>query len=92
MIRSFKNKETQYLFEEGKTTKFANIIKAATRKLVMLDAAVELKDLKSPPGNRLEPLRGDREGQHSIRINDQWRLCFTWTDNGPEAVEICDYH
>ena len=58
----------------------------------MLDAATELRDLRSPPGNRLEALSGNRAGQHSIRVNDQWRLCFTWTDNGPVNVEIVDYH
>jgi proteic killer suppression protein len=58
----------------------------------MLEAAKELKDLRSPPGNRLEPLAGDRAGQHSIRINDQWRVCFVWTDNGPRDIEIVDYH
>ncbi len=58
----------------------------------MLDAATELRDLRSPPGNRLEALSGNRAGQHSIRVNDQWRLCFTWTDNGPANVEIIDYH
>lgn len=58
----------------------------------MIDAASTLEDLRSPPGNRLEALKGDRKGQHSIRINDQWRVCFKWTDNGPEDVEVCDYH
>jgi proteic killer suppression protein len=64
----------------------------AQRKLQMLDDAAELRDLKSPPGNRLEALSGDRAGQHSVRINDQWRVCFVWTDVGPENVEIVDYH
>jgi len=64
----------------------------ALRKLVMLDAAVQLEDLRIPPGNRLELLRGTRAGQHSIRINDQWRICFIWTPAGPEMVEITDYH
>lgn len=64
----------------------------ALRKLTILDAAVSLDDLRSPSGNRLEALKGDRRGQHSIRINDQWRICFTWTDTGPEDVEIVDYH
>lgn len=59
---------------------------------MILDAAVDLDDLRIPPGNRLEALKGDRRGQHSIRINDQWRICFTWTDTGPEDVEIVDYH
>ena len=65
---------------------------AAERKLILLQAASELDDLKSPPGNRLEALNGDREGQHSIRINRQWRMCFRWTADGPEDVEIVDYH
>jgi proteic killer suppression protein len=64
----------------------------AQRKSQMLDDAAELRDLKSPPGNRLEALSGDRAGQHSVRINDQWRVCFVWTDVGPENVEIVDYH
>ena len=66
--------------------------RVALRKLVMLDAAVVLDDLKAPPGNRLELLKGDRAGQHSIRINDQWRVCFAWTSAGPKDVEIVDYH
>lgn len=64
----------------------------AKRKLDMLDAAANLADLRSPPGNRLESLKGDRKGHHSIRINDQWRICFRWTDQGPEDVQIVDYH
>ncbi len=68
------------------------IERAALRKLVMLDAAETLDDLRVPPGNRLEALRGDRAGQHSIRINQQWRICFHWTDAGPADVEIVDYH
>ncbi|WP_313133991.1 type II toxin-antitoxin system RelE/ParE family toxin [Stutzerimonas nitrititolerans] len=68
------------------------MLNVATRKLAMLNAATELRDLRSPPGNRLEPLHGDRVGQHSIRINDQWRICFVWTDAGPTQVEIVDYH
>ena len=68
------------------------IERAALRKLAMLDAAETLNDLRVPPGNRLEALRGDRVGQHSIRINQQWRICFTWTDAGPQGVQIVDYH
>lgn len=64
----------------------------ALRKLVILDAAVALDELRVPPGNRLEALKGNRVGQHSIRVNDQWRICFTWTDSGPEDVQIVDYH
>lgn len=70
----------------------ADILRATIRKLAMLDAAHVLEDLRSPPGNRLEQLVGDRAGQHSIRINGQWRICFIWTDNGPVDVEIVDYH
>lgn len=69
-----------------------DFFRVAARKVAMLQAAVQLDDLRVPPGNRLEALTGDRGGQHSIRINDQWRVCFRWTDNGPEDVEIVDYH
>ncbi|WP_137974055.1 type II toxin-antitoxin system RelE/ParE family toxin [Pseudomonas sp. F(2018)] len=92
MIRSFKSGETLALFETGNSRRWANVLNVATRKLAMLNAAVELRDLRSPPGNRLEQLHGDRAGQHSIRINDQWRICFVWTDAGPTQVEIVDYH
>lgn len=92
MIRSFKSPETEALFGGRRVAKFANLEKVATRKLQMLDDAVELSDLMAPPANRLEALRGDRKGQHSIRINDQWRICFVWTAAGPEQVEIVDYH
>ncbi len=70
----------------------ADLFRPAVRKIAMLEAAVVLEELRSPPGNMLEALAGDRAGQHSIRINQQWRICFTWTDQGPEAVEIVDYH
>ena len=70
----------------------ADVFDAATRKVTMLTAAATLDDLRVPPANRLESLKGDRKGQHSIRINDQWRICFTWTDQGPEDVEMTDYH
>lgn len=92
MIISFTCKETQEFYETGKGRKFANIRSTAERKLTALAEAVTLESLRSPPGNRLEALLGDRLGQHSIRINDQWRLCFVWTDHGPANVEICDYH
>jgi proteic killer suppression protein len=92
MIKSFRDRDTQALFEGRSVRRFANIAKVAARKLDMLDAARLLDDLRSPPGNRLEPLKGDRVGQHSIRINDQWRICFVWRDEGPRDVEIVDYH
>jgi proteic killer suppression protein len=80
------------LFETGSSRRWANILSVATRKLAMLNAAVGLRDLRSPPGNRLELLQGDRSGQYSIRINEQWRICFEWTAAGPTQVEIVDYH
>jgi len=80
------------LFETGRSRRFAGIATVASRKLVMLDAAETLDFLRSPPGNRLEALKGDRAGQHSIRVNDQYRLCFRWTAASPENVEIVDYH
>ncbi|MGH8320272.1 MAG: type II toxin-antitoxin system RelE/ParE family toxin [Steroidobacteraceae bacterium] len=92
MIKSFRCKETQKLFEAGRSKTFGSITKVATRKLALLDAATTLDFLRSPPGNRLEALKRDRAGQHSIRINDQWRVCFRWTTEGPEDVEIVDYH
>ena len=92
MIRGFRCADTQALFETGKSRRFARILRVTTRKLVQLDNAHELRDLASPPGNRLESLRGDRSGQHSVRINDQFRLCFVWTSEGPQDVEIVDYH
>jgi toxin HigB-1 len=92
MIKSFRCKDTQKLFEAGRSKKFGSVAKVATRKLAQLDAAETLEFLASPPGNRLEALTRDRVGQHSIRINDQWRVCFRWTATGPEDVEIVDYH
>lgn len=92
MIRSFKCTETQRLFETGRSRRFSAIGKVALRKLDQLDNVTMLKSLSVPPGNRLEALSGERLGQFSIRINDQWRLCFRWTDEGPEDVEIVDYH
>ena len=92
MIRSFRCSETRSLFETGRSRRFAAIARVAMRKLALLDAAETLEFLAAPPGNRLEILRGDRVGRHSIRINDQWRLCFRWTGAGPEDVEIVDYH
>ena len=91
-IQSFRCKETQLIYEGVLSQRFNNIRSVVERKLQMLDDAVELKDLASPPGNRLEQLSGNRAGQHSIRVNDQWRMCFKWGDHGPEDVELTDYH
>lgn len=92
VIQSFRCADTQSLFETGKSRRFSGILNVATRKLAQLAAAETLEFLRSPPGNRLEALRGDRAGSYSIRINDQFRLCFRWTAKGPEDVEIVDYH
>jgi proteic killer suppression protein len=92
VIKSFGCAETQALFETGKSKRFGAILKVATRKLTQLEAATTLEFLRSPPGNRLEALKGSRKGQHSIRINDPWRICFRWMKAGPEDVEIVDYH
>ena len=92
MIKSFRCPDTQALFETGKCRRFSGIANVATRKLAQLDAAHTLDFLRSPPGNRFEALRGSRAGQYSIRVNDQFRLCFHWTPAGPEDVEIVDYH
>jgi proteic killer suppression protein len=91
MIRSFKCKETQALFEGKSPRRFRTIQGVAERKLTQLDAAQTLDFLRSPPGNRLEKLSGNRDGQWSIRINAQWRVCFVWTDQGAVDVEIVDY-
>jgi proteic killer suppression protein len=97
MINSFKNQASEDVFN-GKATKAAlrlcpkNIWKIAFRKLDQLDSVLSLEELRVPPGNRLEPLSRDRKGQHSIRINDQYRICFIWTETGPMNVEITDYH
>ena len=91
-IQSFRCTDTRQLFETGSCPRFTNILAVATRKLQQLDSAETLGFLRSPPGNMLEALKGDRAGQHSIRINGQWRICFVWTDVGPEDVEIVDYH
>jgi len=92
MIRSFKSKDTEALFRGVLVPALQNLRQVALRKLDMLDAAATLGDLRVPPANRLEALAGNRKGQHSIRINDQFRICFVWTDSGPEQVEIVDYH
>ena len=92
MIRSFREKKTERLFAGESVREFSGIRNVAERKLAMLDSATELKDLLAPPGNRLEKLKGHRTGQYSIRINDQWRICFRWLTDGPHDVEITDYH
>ena len=92
MIQSFKCADTQVLFETGRSRRFANTKDVAERKLTQLAAATTLEFLKSPPGNHLELLKRDREGQYSIRINQQWRICFVWSAEGPVDVEIVDYH
>jgi proteic killer suppression protein len=92
MINSFRCKDTQGLFDDIPSRRFSAIQRVARRKLETLGAATSLADLKVPPGNRLEALKGERRGQHSIRINDQWRLCFRWKDGNAFDVEIVDYH
>ena len=91
-IASFKCKDTQNLFDGRRVRRWVNIERSALRKLAQLDWSVILDDLKVPPGNGLEALKDDRKGQHSIRINAQWRLCFVWTNEGATQVEIVDYH
>jgi len=97
MIRSFADQATEDIFN-GKNSRAARralpqqLVRVALRKLEQLDSVERLEDLRIPPGNRLEALKGDREGQHSIRINEQYRVCFEWSDAGPEAVEVVDYH
>ncbi len=92
MISSFKCKDTQELYEAGTNRRFAPIARVALRKLDMLAAATRVETLRVPPGNRLEQLQGNRGGQWSIRINDQWRVCFCWSGANAENVEIVDYH
>jgi len=92
MIKSFKCRDTEALAKGDRVRRFVNIAGVARRKLRQLEIAGRLEDLRVPPGNRLEALKGDRTGQHSIRINDQWRVCFRWTEAGAEDVEIVDYH
>lgn len=93
MIRSFATKETERLWGRTRSRSIdPRVQQVALRKLRMLASAATLDDLRVPPGNRLEALRGDRRGQHSIRVNDQWRICFVWRDGGAEDVELVDYH
>jgi proteic killer suppression protein len=92
MIQSFKCKDTLALYEGKSPRRFKAFVAVAERKLSQLDAAQTLEFMKAPPGNHLEALKGDRKGQHSVRINDQWRICFVWTPTGPVDVEIVDYH
>ena len=93
MIKLFQDKETEKIFNRQISNKLPqNIQNIARKKLVILDAVTEIEDLRVPPGNRLEVLRGNRKGKHSIRINDQWRICFKWKDGDSYSVEITDYH
>lgn len=93
MIRSFRDSDTERLFKRERIRKLpADLQRIALRKLLVLDAATSLLDLRVPPANRLEKLSGDRQGQHSIRINDQWRICFRWVGADAQDVEIVDYH
>jgi toxin HigB-1 len=93
VIQSFADADTERVWRRQRVRRFgSDLQRTANRKLLIIDAAEALNDLRVPPGNRLEQLRGDRAGQHSIRINDQWRICFTWTAAGAAEVEITDYH
>jgi proteic killer suppression protein len=93
MIKTFRDKETEKVFNRQISSKLPqDIQRVARKKLVILDAAVELNDLRTPPGNRLEALKGNRKGQHSVRINAQWRICFKWRDGDAYDAEIADYH
>lgn len=92
MIRSFSCVDTEALFHSRAVARFRNIERVARRKLLQLHAATELASLRIPPGNQLEALKADRKGQHSLRVNDQWRICFVWQPDGAHNVEIVDYH
>ena len=92
MIKSFRDRDTETLSHDCRVRRFDGIEKPARRKLIILNAATNLDALRVPPGNRLEALKGDRAGQYSIRINEQWRICFVWRDGHAFDVEICDYH
>ena len=91
-IQSFTCKDTEALFKGERSRRFVNIETVAMRKLAMLNRATVLNDLRIPPNNQLEALKGDRAGQHRIRVNKQWRVCFVWSEAGPAEVEIVDYH
>ena len=92
MIASFRDRDTAALFDRRSVRRWRMIERVALRKLVQIDAAIRLEDLRDPPGDRLEALHGDRAGQYSIRVNDQWRICFHWKDGDAQDVEIVDYH
>jgi proteic killer suppression protein len=92
MIRSFACADAEALFHSHAVSRFRNIERVARRKLLQIHAATELASLRIPPGNELEALKADRKGQHSIRVNDQWRICFAWKSDGAHNVEIVDYH
>lgn len=93
MIRTFGNRNTERIWHERFVKAMdPRVQRAALRKLELLHAAITVEDLRIPPGNRLEQLKGDRKGQHSVRVNNQWRICFVWKDGGAEDVEIVDYH
>ena len=92
MIRSFRDRDTERVWNRERVPRFGAVERRARRKLVMLNNAMTLADLRSPPGNELEPLKGDRKGQHSIRVNKQYRVCFIWRDGDAHEVEITDYH
>jgi len=92
MIGSFKNEETRRIFERETSRKFGLLTRVIYRKLLEIDAAIKVDKLRSPPGNRLEALRGGRAGQHSIRVNDQYRICFAWRDGYAYNIEVTDYH
>ena len=91
-IQSFRCPDTELLYQGKRVARWVNVERVALRKLTQLAVSMRLEDLRIPPGNRLEQLQGDRLGQHSIRINDQWRVCFVWADDGAHDVEIVDYH
>ena len=91
-IKSFKCKDTETLFQGRRVRRWVNVERSALRKLEQLDWSLVLDDLRAPPGNHLEALKGNRKGQHSIRVNEQWRVCFVWTSEGAKDVEIVDYH